>query len=572
MKLLLLISALFLAGFIKEATRPATNASDATDSGRNKSIVFCAPSFDPEKAKETKAPLINGIGKFSYKVSTKSSLAQKYFNQGLALTYGFNHGEAARSFHEVARLDSTCAMAYWGLALVLGPNYNASLNPVSLAEINDAIDKAVKYSPLASTSEKMLIQAMRERFPREEVKDMTPFYEAYASAMRKTRSQFPDDADIATLCADALMNLHPWNLWLKDGSAQPWTPEIMDILGKAVKKFPDHPGVMHYYIHAIEASRIADEASPVADRLRNIMPASGHLIHMPSHIYIRTGEYHKGVLVNEQASEADSSYIAQCKVQGAYPMMYYPHNIHFLAACAYFEGNTKKAIDAAWNVSKKVDRQTLAESLNSQHFYVIPYYVLVQLAKWDEILALPQPGESLKYPVAMWHYARGMAFSAKNEIEKASTEFNSLKVAAVDESLKTALIWESNNASDLVNIAFNVLGAEIAIAKNDLIESEARYRKAIEIEDHLNYMEPPDWFFSVRHHFGYLLIKTGKFAEAEKIYREDLATFPENGYALMGLYNSLKAQGKKQEAKAVKERFDRAWKFADIKLTASRVK
>lgn len=515
--------------------------------------------------------MLDGLGKLHYKITTKSEKAQQYFNQGLALTYGFNHGEAARSFNTALRYDSTCAMAYWGLAMVLGPNYNAALNPTSLSDINSAIDNAVKYSSNAMANEKVLIHAMTKRFPREEVSDMTPYYEAYANEMKVAHRQFPHDIDIATICADALMNLHPWNLWLKDGTAQPWTGEIIELLETTLSEASSHPGAMHYYVHAIEASKQADKATVYADRLIDAMPAAGHIVHMPSHIYIRTGEYHKGVLVNESASEADSSYIAQCKVQGAVPMMYYPHNIHFLAACAFLEGNSKKAIKAAWSVSGKADKKSLAENGLVQHFYIIPYYTLIHLGRWDEILRIPQPGESIRYPVAIWYYARGMAQAAKGDMKAAETSLTILKRIAADSSLKKLLIWDMNSASDLVHIASYTLEGELLGYKKQYAASATSFRSAIAIEDNLMYTEPPDWFFSVRHSLGHWLNTAGEFAAAEKVYREDLELFKENGWALMGLYNSLAGQGKKAEAAAVKKRFNKAWQHADVKISSSRI-
>ena len=534
-------------------------------------VVFCAPSFDPEKMNADNAPLFSGLGNLHYKISTTSSTAQKYFNQGLTLLYAFNHGEAGRSFKAAIGADSTAAMAYWGMGMVLGPNYNAALNPSVLADIHDVMEKAMKYSGKVTAREQALINALAKRFPKEPVTDMTPYNAAYAVAMKEAYERFPGDVEIGCLYADALMNEHPWNLWLKDGTAQPWTPAILQVLEQLLKQWPQHPGANHMYIHAIEASREAAKGLAAANRLENMLPAAGHLLHMPSHIYIRTGYYHKGVLVNEKASEADSSYIAQCKVQGSYPMMLYPHNVHFLAACAFLEGNSKKAMDAAWRVSRIADRRYLAENLTVQHYYSIPFYVMVHLGKWDEVLQLPKPGSSLKYPLAIWHYARGMAYAGKNNIPEAQKELDALKAIAADESLKSMLIWETNSAADLVQIALKVLNGQMAGTKLQFDVAVASLKEAVEIEDRLNYQEPPDWFFSVRHTLGHVLIKAGRFAEAEQVYKEDLVNLPENGWALMGLYNSLSAQNKTKEAAAVKKRFDAAWKHADIKITGSRV-
>lgn len=566
MKLILLFAAVIAAALLgKQLPGPQSNGDKPYNN-----IVYCAPSFDPSQV-NGKAPLIKGLGDVNYPVTTKNAQAQTYFNQGLALMYGFNHTESARSFKTAIQLDSTCAMAYWGLAMVFGPNYNAALNPTSLADINDAIAHAVKYSGRTKPNEKALINAIAKRFPVTEVKDMTPYYESYAQAMREAHQQFPKDIEIATLLADALMNMHPWNLWLKDGTVQPWTPEITSLLEQTLTASPNHVGAIHYYIHATEASREADKALSYADKLPELMPAAGHIVHMPSHTYIRTGDYHKGVLVTEQATIADSTYVVQCKAQGMYPLMYYPHNVHFLAACAFFEGSSRKALDAAWMVSRKADRKYLAENAGVQHYYSIPYYVMVHLAKWDDILQLPQPGESLLYPLAIWHYARGMAFAAKNNMEAAGRELTAVQQIAKNESLKSLLIWEMNNAGDLVNIAALSIEAELLAYNKQYDGAVALFKKAIVLEDNLLYQEPPDWFFSVRHSLGHWLLQANRFAEAEEVFRADLETFRENGFALMGLYKSLQGQQRHAEATTIKQRFDKAWQWADIQLTSSRV-
>jgi tetratricopeptide (TPR) repeat protein len=533
--------------------------------------VFCSPSFDPTKLSEKGAPLFKGLGNLHYAITTKSADAQKYFNQGLTLLYSFNHGEAGRSFMEAIRLDSTCAMAYWGMGMVLGPNYNMPLNGASLRDINEAMDKAVALAGNVSPKERALILALAKRFPREDVSDMTPYNAAYAQAMKDAYEQFPGDMEIATLYADALMNEHPWDLWEKNGTARPWTPAIIDLLEKILAKEPNHAGANHLYIHAIEASPNPGKALPSADRLQTLLPAAGHMVHMPSHIYIRTGYYHKGVVTNENAVKVDSTYIAQCKAAGFYPMLLYPHNIHFLAACAFLEGNSKKAIDAAWMVSRKADRKYLGEVATVQHYYIIPYYVMVHMAKWDDILKLPIPGESLKYPRAIWHYARGMAYVAKKDEASAAKELAAVKKYLEDESLKEFRIWDVNSTHEIISIAALTLEAELKAFRKQYDEATELLKKAVAIEDGLMYQEPPDWFFSVRHTLGHVLVQAGRYEEAEKIYREDLTTYPENGWALIGLYNALKGQSKTAEAAEVKKRFDKAWKWADVKIESSRI-
>lgn len=564
MKVYLLLTTLLTLGIWKAIS------SREAPAPKKRSFIYCAPSFDPDTWKKGDAPLLKGLGNLHYKVTTRSAKAQQFFDQGLALTYAFNHGEAFRSFRTALKHDSTCAMAYWGIAMVLGPNYNVALDPSSLADINSAIENAVKYADGATPNEKALIHTMTLRFPKEEVEDITPYYQAYAQALKEAHLQFPDDMDIASIYADALMNLHPWDLWQKDGTPQPWTPEILATIEKILQVAPSHPGAMHYYIHATEASKNAEIALPYADKLRTAMPAAGHLVHMPSHTYIRTGHYHKGVVANEKASLADSTYIAQCRAEGYYPLVLYPHNIHFLAACAFLEGSGRKALDAARMVSRKADRKHLADLAGVQHFYIIPLYVMVHLGRWNEILQEPHPGKPLLYPSAIWHYARGMAYAAKGDPQAAGEELKALHRIAADDALKELSIWDMNKVEDLVKIAAYNLEGEIAGHNGDYVTAADRFSKAIAIEDNLAYTEPPDWFFSVRLSLGHWLVKAGRFAEAENVFLEDLQTFKENGWALKGLFNSLKGQGKDAEALAVHKRFEKAWKWADLAIESSR--
>lgn len=561
----IIAAALALVAFISEPSKQ--NISQPVEA---RGMQFCAPSFDPALMDKGNAPLFKGLGKLHFAVSTKSKKAQQYFNQGLTLLYAFNHGEAGRSFRAAIKHDSTLAMAWWGMGMVLGPNYNASLNPASLADINEAMNNAAKYSVSATDKEKALITALGKRFPKTETTDMSPYAAAYAEAMKQAWQQFPDDPEVIALYGDALMNEHPWNLWLKDGEPQPWTPPIVKILEDGLKKFPKHPGLNHSYIHAMEASKDAHKALPSADVLEDLLPAAGHLVHMPAHIYIRTGHYHKGVMITEKAMVCDSTYVVQCKVEGAYPFLYYPHNIHFLAACAFLEGNSAKAIDAAWAVARKADISQLNDNISIQHYSIIPYYVLMHMGKWDDILKLPQPDNNLKYPAAIWHYVRGMALAAKGKTNEAEKELSALRVISKDGSLKKQLIWEVNSAGDLADIAALVLQAELLARNQQYDAASILFRKAMAIEDALTYQEPPDWFFSVRQTFGHWLVQAGRFAEAETIYRDDLLMYPMNGWSLKGLHNSLQGQGKLKEAAEVDKQFNDAWQWADIKINSSR--
>lgn len=521
-----------------------------------------------------KAPLFSGLEGIDFKVSTENSEAQQYFNQGMMLAYGFNHAEAARSFFEVTRLDSMCAMGYWGFAYVLGPNYNAGMEPDNYIRAHQAAQKAMT---LASTSpitqkEKDLITALAERYAENAPDDRSSLDAAYSAAMKKVYEKFTEDPDIGAMYAESMMDMHPWDLYdKKTKEPKPWTPEIVQVLEHLMVKNPKHPGAHHLYIHAMEASSHPEKALPSASLFDHLVPGSGHLVHMPSHIYINTGDYHLGSLSNQKAVEVDSIYTTTCHAHGAYPLAYYPHNYHFLAATATLEGNSS----LAWKAALKVKEHTAKDLLSEpgwgtlQHYYIIPYYVGVKLAMWDSILAQPPiTDEKLVYPRVIEHYARGMAFLGKNDVISAEEELSKLETLSNDTTIQHITIWEVNTAQDLVKIALKVLEGEVALAKQDLIKAESFFAQAIAIEDELNYNEPPDWFFSVRHHLGICLLRAGKLKEAEKIYNEDLKNYKKNGWALAGLEKSLRLQNKTQEADEVKKRFEEAWKYADEKLTA----
>lgn len=559
--LLLLPLAMGLSLFLINKSPVASDNNLVTSSN-----IYCAPVLDLAKLSDEHGPLIKAFKLVHFPVTTKVDSAQFYFDQGLSQLYAFNHGEAGRSFKTAIRLDPSASMAYWGMAMVLGPNYNAALNPALLKDINAAIENAKARMGTATLTEKGLIEALDLRFPEKQVGDLTPYNEAYSAAMKKLYETNPTNAEIAVLYIDALMNEHPWNFWLKDGTAQPWTEYTLSTIEAVLNKWPEHPGAIHYYIHLTEASRQAERALPYANRLGELAKGNGHLVHMPSHTYIRTGHYHQGVLVNEAAAASDSAYISQCRAEGFYPMMLYPHNIHFLAACAFLEGSSKKAIDAAWAVSRQADKKYLAESITVQHFYSIPSYVLVQLEKWEDILRLPMPGESLKYPKAIWHYARGLAFAGKSDYKNAGLELNALEKIAAEGTLKDQIIWDMNPAQQLVDMAVLILKGELNARQGKLDLAITQFKEAIQLEDQLNYNEPPDWFFSNRLRLGSWLIKSGQFAAAEKVYREDLETFPENGWALHGLQKALTGQGKTAAAREAQSRFQKAWQWADITL------
>jgi len=540
-------------------------------------IASCLLFTSCHKKQETlalQAPLFDNLGDYEIKITTNSELSQRLFNQGINLAYGFNHNEAARAFREAARLDSTCAMCHWGNAYVLGPNYNAGMEEDVEQEAYEAAHKALASADNAQPWEKVLVEAMAARYNYGKTRDRAVLDQDYAEAMKNAYTQFPDNDDITAIYAESLMNLHPWDLYTRAGEAKPWTPKIVGLLEKVMGRSPKHPGANHFYIHAVEASDNPGKGLEAASTLTDLVPGSGHLVHMPSHIYIRTGHYHEGTEVNERASLADSLYIANCNAQGIYPLAYYPHNLHFLAACAALEGRGETAINAAFRVATKIDTALMREPgyETLQHYTIIPYYVMAKFAQWDEIFDLPKPEDDLIYPLAIWHYARGMAFSAKGDLQQAKEALAAIKEIKQNPKLPQITIWDLNSVDHLVNIASNILEAELLVKEENFDPAITLLDEAVAIEDGLTYNEPPDWFFSVRHSLGAALMRGGRFAEAEKVYEEDLDFYPENGFALNGLYLSLMEQGRTAEAEDVKTRFEKAWQYADIELQDSRVK
>lgn len=552
-----------------------------TSCKQNKSISIVQEPYEPKYGcvppvtdaawyqGENIAPLLDGYDVISYPITTKDTLVQHYFNQGLALAYAFNHAEAARSFYYATKLDPDCAMAYFGYAYVLGPNYNAGMEPDNYERAYNAIQKAIKLSANATQKEKEIIEAMSIRYVAVPPEDRSTLDQKYSEALKKLYKKYPDDSEISTLYAESLMNLHPWDLNEKDGTEKPWTIEIVALLEDLIKKHPKHPGAHHFYIHAVEASSTPERSNGSAKLFdEGLVSGSGHLLHMPSHTYIRTGDYHKGTLANIAAVKADSSYVTSCHAQGAYPLAYFPHNYHFMAATATLEGNSHWAMIGANKVSEKVHPDIMKQPGwgTLQHYYTIPYYVAVKFKKWDDILNMNLDTYDLKYSKAVKHYAQGMAYLGKGDLEKAKSELMQLEILAKDESLKEITIWDINSVFELVQIAKNVLKAEVLAKVGDYDISIAVLKEAIAMEDALNYNEPPDWFFSIRHYLGAIQIEAGQFQNAITTYMEDLKRFPNNGWAHYGL---IKAYGKLNDienANKTKALFEKSWAYADFQL------
>lgn len=517
------------------------------------------------------APLLDGMGDYHFAVSTEDTLAQRYFNQGLTLSYGFNHKEANRSFRQAGLLDPNNAMAWWGAALVLGPNINAGMFAENIPRAWEALQKAIDLKDNATQKEQDYIEALSFRYEENPPEDRTPLDEAYANAMKSLAEKYPDDLDAQTLYAEALMDLHPWNYWKGNGDPQPWTVEVMNILESVIERDPDHLGANHLYIHAVE-DEDPEKGVTSANLLRKLVPGAGHLVHMPSHIYIRVGDYHEGTLANQRAAKADQLYVTQCRQQGVYPLAYVPHIHHFLWATATMEGRSKLSQKAAQRTSNLVDQKIMRQPGfgTLQHYWVIPLYDHVRFARWDKILLYPEPPKDLLYPRGVWHYARGMAYVGNGDLEQASEELSKLREIALDKKLEKVTIWNINSTHQLLQIATRVLEGEIEAEKRNYDQSVALLREAIAIEDQLSYNEPPDWFFPVRHNLGSILLKAERPEEAEEVYRKDLLKFPHNGWSLYGLWQSLRLQGKVDAASQMKKEFEKSWKYSDLSLKASR--
>jgi tetratricopeptide (TPR) repeat protein len=513
------------------------------------------------------APRLQKLGNHVFPVSTRNKQAQLFMNQGLNLSYAFNHAEAGRAYREAARLDPDLAMAFWGEALALGPNINAPMDPNNEPKALEAIQKAVALKAKASPREQALIDALVNRYSGR-AEDRRARDIAYADAMRKVHLQFPNDQDIAMLYVESVMDLRPWGYWTRDGTPYERTAEIVALTEQVIARNANHPGALHLYIHLMEAYQ-AEKAEGAADRLISLMPAAGHMVHMPAHIYQRVGRYADAAKSNELAIAADEDYISQCRAQGLYPMAYYPHNLHFLWFAATAQGNSKVAVEAARKAASQVSDETLKAVPLLAGFRVVPYYALTRFGKWDEMLREPAPPASSVYMQGVWHYARGTAFLGKGQTDSTEQEFAKLKELMTDKALDQPL-FSPNTGRAILSIAQEVLAGEIAAAKKNYDTAIAHLERAVRLEDALVYTEPSEFHYPPRQALGAILLEAKRPAEAETVYWEDLRRNKDNGWSLFGLMQALKAQGKNDEAALVDARFKKAWERADVTLSASR--
>ena len=532
-------------------------------------LSSCGSERSAESASAAPAgavPLYDDLGTHHVEISTRVPEAQRYFDQGMRLYYGFNHAEAIRAFDEAARLDPECAMCYWGTALALGPNINApAVDSASAARAYATVQEALRRATAASAREQALIRALATRYSADPTAPRPPLDSAYARAMAEVARAHPDDPEIAVLHAESVMDLSPWQYWTKEGTPRPQTPEVLSSLERVIASNQNHPGACHFYIHAVEAVQ-PEKAVPCAERLAALMPGAGHIVHMPGHIYIRVGRYQDAIRANEHAVHADESYIQdQRPGVGAYTLGYYPHNWDFLAFAAMMAGRRAQAIQAANKVPENIPEEALRTPGMGflQHRMTRPLQMQVRFGQWDEILRAPAPAEDLPHARAMWNYARGRALAAKGQVAEAEKELALVQAAARDPQA-ASFGMEFNPSGPVLALAAEVLAGRIAAARGDHERAIAHLREAARMEDGLVYGEPPDWTVPVRHDLGEVLLRAGRAADAEAVYREDLERFPRNGWSLHGLAQSLRAQGKSAPAAEAEAAFRTAWEGADV--------
>lgn len=513
-------------------------------------------------------PLYTDLGTHHMAVTTTKPAAQAYFDQGLRLAYGFNHGEAIRAFQEGARLDPRCAMCWWGVALAHGPHVNGGMDSAGSAAAWQALQQAQAAAKYATPRERAYIEALAARYVQHPPANRAPLDSAYARAMAGLVKAYPGDLDAATLYAEALMDLAPWHYWNADGSPRPGTAIIVAQLERVIAKAPNHPGACHYYIHAVEAVEPV-KAVPCAERLAALMPGAGHMVHMPGHIYIRVGRYNDAIHANEHAVHADEQFIEHQHPQGLYPVGYYPHNYHFLAFAATLAGRSALAIESARKLRATTPDEVARQVPPVEPYVPYIFLTLVSFGRWDDVLKEPVPPRELTYSYAMAQYARGIAFAATGRENEARQALDSLRAAAATTNpAYVAAGWTSPAA--VLSIATLALEGEVALRTGKYDEAIARFTQAARQEDALQYIEPPDWYYPIRHSLGRAYLAAARPADAERVYREDLKRFPDNGWSLFGLEQALRAQGKTAEADAVARSFKLAWSESDVTLVGSR--
>jgi len=524
-------------------------------------------------AQRAGAPLFEGMGDYHMQITTADLDAQRYFDQGMVLAFGFNHAESIRSFRAAQTLDPGCAMCFWGEALATGPNINVTNNgkaimaPAERASARAAIDQALALMDGLTLTEQDWIRALDQRYDGQADTPRDPLDRAWADALADMAERYPDDTTVASVYAEALMNTMPWNYWGPDGEAKPDTQAVIASLEAVMAADPNHPLALHLYIHALEASSNAAKAEAAADRLANLVPGSGHLVHMPSHIYFRVGRYQDSALANIRAAEVDEAYIAQCNAQGFYPALYYPHNIHFLWASATMQGQSALSLDSARRVVANVRVEQVEQFPAIQFFRTVPMLSLVRFARWEEILAEPEPYEPFAFARAIWHYGRGVAHAALGDAEAALVELAAIE--QLEPEVDEIFMGNVYPARDLLEIAKSLLRGEMAYRSGDAETAVLAFEGAVALQDALPYTEPPFWYYPTRQSLGAALLASDRVAEAQAVFEKDLAQYPMNGWAMFGLAEALRRQGDAAGAEKIRARFETVWQFADVSLATS---
>ena len=524
-------------------------------------------------AQRAGAPLFSGMGSFHMPITTRDTDAQRYFDQGMVLAFGFNHAESIRSFRAAQTLDSDCAMCFWGEALATGPNINVTNNgkavmtPEERASARAAIDHALTLVDGVTPKERSWILALDKRYDGQRETPRDPLDRAWADALAAMVDAYPDDMTVASVYAEALMNTMPWDYWGPSGEEKPDTQAVIKSLERVMAAEPEHPLALHLYIHALEASSNAQKAEGAADALANLVPGSGHLVHMPSHIYFRVGRYQDAALANIRAADIDEAYIAECNAQGFYPALYYPHNIHFLWASATMPGQSELSLKSARRVVENVRIEQVEQFPTIQFFRTVPMLSLVRFARWEEILSEPEPHAPFAFARAIWHYGRGVAYASMENKESALNELAAIE--RLEPEVDEIFMGNVYPAKSLIGIAKSLLRGEISFRSGAMAAAVTSFDEAVAMQDALPYTEPPFWYYPTRQSLGAALLADGRAAEAQLVFEADLEQYPMNGWSLYGLTEALNAQGRTALAEAARQRFETVWQFSDVTLSSS---
>lgn len=532
-------------------------------------LAMVSPAGAAPAGQAAAPPLFDNLGSHHHPITTTSEQAQRYFDQGLRLVYAFNHEEAIRSFEAAAQQDPQAAMPYWGIALALGPNINSAMEKKDEHRAVEMVQKARRLADRVTPGEQAYIEALVTRYVGRKGAKRKGLDEAYAKAMRSVAQRLSEDADAATLFAEALMDLRPWDFWKPDGRPQPGTDEIVTTLESVLGRNPDHPGACHYYLHAVEASSQPERALPCAERLPGLMPGAGHLVHMPAHVYMRVGKYHEAVERNQQAAHIDEQYLASQHPTGEYADSYYTHNLHFLWASLAMEGRNVEAMKAARDLTATITEEEARKDRGKELYLPTPIFSMIQFGRWEELLKEPAPPKGLRLMEGMWRLGRGLALVATGRLPGAEGEHVAL--AGLTKQIRRDRTTEEKTERALLKIAERVLAGELAVRRRRHDDAIRLFEEAIKMEEALPFSEPPLWPLFVRHHLGTVLLLAGRPSEAEAVYHADLLRHPENGWALIGLIQSLRAQQKDDQAAEAEDRFKKAWAHADFVPAASRM-